>query len=246
MAGLKLSICLLNTKTGFTTPWHCSVAQLTDGEWVSAPMGEFAKDERMELVVEDGRPMYFRQASSHDEAATVNYLQEAKQINMSDYLSSASTSRTVSPVVSSPKNFETFSPKEDAMSTRASTPEANNPVTLSTEDILVDAVDGHEASLQAEKKGLDGSYGRRLIPQIMDSLAARDPGRIVFSLTTAKDGSLGHRDVSAKTFTQAVDRLAWWIKSQVGISPSIKPVGYIGPRKQILHCPQHISCDVMD
>ncbi|KAM0476242.1 hypothetical protein ACHAPX_006659 [Trichoderma viride] len=229
VAGLKLSICLLNTKTGFTTPWHCSVAQLTDGEWVSAPMGEFAKDERMELVVEDGRPMYFRQASSHDEAATVNYLQEAKQINMSDYLSSASTSRTVSPVVSSPKNFETFSPKEDAMSTRASTPEANSPVTLAAADILVDAVDGHEASLQAEKKGLDGSYGRRLIPRIMDSLAARDPGRIVFSLTTAKEGSLGHRDVSAKTFTQAVDRLAWWIKSQVGISPSIKPVGYIGP-----------------
>ncbi|UKZ61328.1 putative NRPS-like protein biosynthetic cluster [Trichoderma atroviride] len=228
VAGLKLSICLLNTKTGFTTPWHCSVAQLTDGEWVSAPMGEFTKDERMEVVVEDGRPMYFRQRpSSHDETATatatVNYLQEAKQINMSDYLSSASTSRTVSPVVPSPKNFSAFSPREDAMSSRASTPGTHSPV-------ILDTADGHEASLQVEKDTeRDGSYGRRLIPQIMDSLAARDPGRIVFSLTTARDGSLGRLDVSAKTFTRAVDRLAWWIKDQVGISSSIKPVGYIGP-----------------
>lgn len=236
MAGLKLSVCLLNTKTGFTTPWHCSVAQLTDGEWVSAPMGEFTKDERMEVVVEDGRPMYFRQKpSGQDETATVNYLQEAKQINMSDYRSSASTSRTVSPVVPSPKNFSAFSPREDAMSSRASTPETHSPVNLAM------AAGEHEASLQAEKSnGLDGSYGRRLIPQIMDSLAAREPGRIVFSLTTAKDGSLGCREVSAKTFTQAVDRLAWWIKSQVGISSSIKPVGYIGPRKQTFHYSRYL------
>lgn len=116
MAGLKLSICLLNTKTGFTTPWHCSVAQLADGEWVSAPMGEFAKDEKMEVVVEDGRPMYFREKRlSHDEfgsirTATMNYMQEAKQISMSGYLSSVSTSRTVSPVIPSSKDFTTFSP----------------------------------------------------------------------------------------------------------------------------------------
>lgn len=213
------------------------MAQLTDGEWVSAPMGEFTKDERMELVIEDGRPMYFRQRpSSHDGTATADYLQEAKQINMSEYLSSASTSRTVSPRVSSPKNFEAFSPREDAMSTRASTPETNSPVTLAMADVQIDTSYGRDASFQGDKsRELDGSYGRRLIPQIMDSLAAKDPERIVFSLATARDGSLECLDVSAKTFTKAVDRLAWWIKGQVGISSSIKPVGYIGPRKNPLH-----------
>ncbi|KAH8127508.1 hypothetical protein FP744_10003361 [Trichoderma asperellum] len=232
VAGLKLSICLLNTKTGFTTPWHCSVAQLADGEWVSAPMGEFTKDEKMEVVIEDGRPMYFRERPSSGPigTATMNYLQEAKQISMSGYLSSVSTSRTVSPVIPSPKEFEAFSPREDASSSKASTPETHSPVTLATVDILPDAADEHETSFQAEKsKGQDGSYGRRLIPQIMDGLAARDPGRIVFSLMTVRDGSLGCRHVSAKVFTRAVDRLAWWIKSQVGISSSNKPVGYIGP-----------------
>lgn len=52
---------LLNTKTGYTTPWHCSVAVMADGEWVSAPMGDFKKDPRFELVSENGRPSYFRE-----------------------------------------------------------------------------------------------------------------------------------------------------------------------------------------
>lgn len=52
---------LLNTKTGFTTPWHCSVALLADGEWISAPMGDFMKDSKLEIVYEDGRPSYFQE-----------------------------------------------------------------------------------------------------------------------------------------------------------------------------------------
>lgn len=209
-------------------------------------MGEFTKDEKMEVVIEDGRPMYFRERPSSG-TATMNYLQEAKQISMSGYLSSVSTSRTVSPVIPSPKEFEAFSPREDASSSKASTPETHSPVTLATVDILPDAADEHETSFQAEKsKGQDGSYGRRLIPQIMDGLAARDPGRIVFSLMTVRNGSLGCRHVSAKVFTRAVDRLAWWIKSQVGISSSNKPVGYIGPRKHTLSCSRHMLYDMLD
>lgn len=52
---------LLNTKTGFTTPWHCSVAQMADGEWMSAPMGTFKENARLEVVCEDGRPSYFKE-----------------------------------------------------------------------------------------------------------------------------------------------------------------------------------------
>src|SRR5256885_1176667 len=57
----KVSLSLLDTTTGYTTPWHCSVAQLLDGQWVSAPMGEFQKDSRLEVVYEDGRPSYFKE-----------------------------------------------------------------------------------------------------------------------------------------------------------------------------------------
>jgi hypothetical protein len=39
---------------------------MADGEWVSAPMGEFQKDHKMEIVYEDGRPSYFREITVHE------------------------------------------------------------------------------------------------------------------------------------------------------------------------------------
>ncbi|KAL8951290.1 MAG: hypothetical protein Q9222_002728 [Ikaeria aurantiellina] len=55
----KVSMSLLNTKTGYTTPWHCCVALLPDGDWVSGTMTEFRQDPMMEIIYEDGRPSYF-------------------------------------------------------------------------------------------------------------------------------------------------------------------------------------------
>jgi hypothetical protein len=34
---------------------------MADGQWLSAPMGEFKKDPKLEVVEEKGRPMYFRE-----------------------------------------------------------------------------------------------------------------------------------------------------------------------------------------
>ena len=65
---------LLDTKTGFTTPWHCSIALMANGDWVSSPMGEFQKDPRMEVVYEDGRPSYFRET-------TVDLVSEQVSVN---------------------------------------------------------------------------------------------------------------------------------------------------------------------
>lgn len=70
----KISMSLLNTKTGFTTPWHCSVALLADGEWLSAPMGDFQKGtpSKFEIVYEtneDGQQVasYFRERSQSEQ-----------------------------------------------------------------------------------------------------------------------------------------------------------------------------------
>ncbi|KAL8826986.1 MAG: hypothetical protein Q9191_003459 [Dirinaria sp. TL-2023a] len=57
----KVSMSLLNTKTGFTTPWHCSVALMADGEWISGTMAGFKKDAMLEIVYENGRPSYFQE-----------------------------------------------------------------------------------------------------------------------------------------------------------------------------------------
>lgn len=55
---------LLNTRTGFTAPWHCSVALMADGERLSAPMGDFKDDPMLEILYEDGRPSHFQQKAS--------------------------------------------------------------------------------------------------------------------------------------------------------------------------------------
>ncbi|UZP37005.1 hypothetical protein NXS19_004821 [Fusarium pseudograminearum] len=59
----KISISLLNTKSGFTTPWHCSVALMEDGEWFSGLTIDFKADRLLELVEEDGRPSYFKEVA---------------------------------------------------------------------------------------------------------------------------------------------------------------------------------------
>ncbi|KAF2171433.1 hypothetical protein M409DRAFT_63711 [Zasmidium cellare ATCC 36951] len=76
----KISLSLLNTKSGFTTPWHCCVAQMPDGEWLSAPKGDFEKDDRLEVVYENGVPSFFREKEVKT-AATVVTTQEAGEVS---------------------------------------------------------------------------------------------------------------------------------------------------------------------
>lgn len=189
-------MCLLNTKTGFTTPWHCSVALLADGEWISAPMGDFKQDPCMELVYEDGRPSYFKEKPREGNAPCL--------------------SRTLSDYLNTPKRS----------SSGYSTPNGRSPSP---------ATPVRPALKKPNSSNINGntstSYGRRLLTQIMDSLASIDPDRIVFSLAKYSEGSLIFRHISAHTFTKAVDKTAWWLHKQVGRPKSIQPVGYIGPRK---------------
>jgi hypothetical protein len=95
-------------------------------------------------------------------------------------------------------------------------------------------------------------YGRRLIPQILDSLAAAEPDRIVYSVAESLEDGLKFREISARAFAQAVDKTAWWIQKGMKelsmpseadgehkynctevITPKVLPLGYIGPRKPI-------------
>lgn len=75
------------------------------------------------------------------------------------------------------------------------------------------------------------TYGKRLVPQILDSLARAEPNRIMYSVALDSKIAEGFRHVSAGEFAKAVDELAWLLHGQIGDSPSIEPVGYIGPRK---------------
>lgn len=59
----KISISLLPTNTMYTTPWHSTVAYMLDGTTTTGMRADFEKDDRLELVYQDGRPHYFREKS---------------------------------------------------------------------------------------------------------------------------------------------------------------------------------------
>ena len=61
---------LLDTRTGYTTPWHCSVALMANGMWISATMGDFKKDPMLEIVYEDGRPSHFQEKTCELQEST--------------------------------------------------------------------------------------------------------------------------------------------------------------------------------
>jgi hypothetical protein len=76
----KVSMSLLNTKTGYTTPWHCSVALMADGEWMSAPMGDFKENPRMKVIEENGRPSYFREMTEEEFLEDQRLAEEAAKL----------------------------------------------------------------------------------------------------------------------------------------------------------------------
>ena len=84
-------------------------------------------------------------------------------------------------------------------------------------------------------------YGKRLIPQILDSLALSEPDRIIYSVANFSDVAHDFRHISARNFAQAVDKTAWWLHDQVGKPKSIQTVGYIGPRERETNLPD-LSC----
>ncbi len=73
-------------------------------------------------------------------------------------------------------------------------------------------------------------YGKRLIPQILDDLAATQPDRIMYSIAKFTGPAHDFRHISARTFAKAVDKTAWWLRNQTGTPITIETVGYIGPR----------------
>jgi acyl-CoA synthetase (AMP-forming)/AMP-acid ligase II len=189
---------------------------LANGEWVSAPMGEFQKDSRLELVHEYGRPSYFKEKQNADlpgiNEANATYLQAPKLFNgvRSGYSTPSITSMVSGR--SSPN-----------MSTPA-TSVGNSPGLIHG---LSNAMEKPAAPRIASTN--EPAYGRRLIPQIMDQLAAVQPDRVVFSIVDVSGTSLKLRDLSAHAFTKAVDKTAWWLHDQVGKSSLVRPIGYIGP-----------------
>ncbi|KAJ5517904.1 AMP-dependent synthetase/ligase [Penicillium expansum] len=236
ICGTKLPISLLNTKTGFTTPWHCCVAHLADGVWVSAPMGEFSQDSRLELVHVDGIPSHYQERLHRIDHIAINettasYLQSAKSIDVNAYVNGALKNK--SPLSSSSSEVSLSPSEGKSPASRSTTPDVESVRKCSSAEsglcITLNEKSDLTSIQQEGKTTVSTPYGRRLIPQIIDSLAAIEPERTIFSLASLSNGLLELKHISARQFTRAVDKTAWWLRDQAGTPDSVQPVAYIGP-----------------
>lgn len=87
------------------------------------------------------------------------------------------------------------------------------------------------------------NYGKRLVPQILDSLALAEPDREIYTLASFTNANAQFQTVTARAFTKAVDKTAWWLHNKIRgpdsarngdggeFSKKILPIGYIGPRR---------------
>ncbi|KAJ5578055.1 thioester reductase domain-containing protein [Penicillium hispanicum] len=72
--------------------------------------------------------------------------------------------------------------------------------------------------------------GRRLLPAVLDEVAAEDPQRIFVSVPqVANDLAEGFEDITYGRFAQAVNKCAWWLREHVGPPSDPKTIFYIGP-----------------
>ena len=79
--------------------------------------------------------------------------------------------------------------------------------------------------------------GQRLLVTLVDQRAAADHARPYYSIPISHDVSMGYRDISYRTFANAVNRCSHWIIQEFGRSSNFEPLAYLGSpdlRYQIL------------
>ncbi|KAH6999173.1 hypothetical protein BKA56DRAFT_469848 [Ilyonectria sp. MPI-CAGE-AT-0026] len=71
-------------------------------------------------------------------------------------------------------------------------------------------------------------YGHRLLPVVIDDAARNEPDRVLFYTPRNNQPSQGYEVVTARTFANSINRLSWWLESQLGSDIQSKTIGYIG------------------
>ncbi|KAK3945721.1 hypothetical protein QBC46DRAFT_371464 [Diplogelasinospora grovesii] len=77
---------------------------------------------------------------------------------------------------------------------------------------------------------LPTNAGQRLLPSLVDEIAASDPERVFFSVAKTKNPADGFQDITAKAFARAVNRCAWYIEQSLGRGKDFPTLTYMGPQ----------------
>lgn len=74
-----------------------------------------------------------------------------------------------------------------------------------------------------------GPYGQRLVVQVLDELAERDPQRVWATVTkSAYDIDDGFRDITFRQLADAVNKVSWQNEKRFGRSTSFGVIAYLG------------------
>ncbi|POS78668.1 hypothetical protein DHEL01_v202945 [Diaporthe helianthi] len=85
--------------------------------------------------------------------------------------------------------------------------------------------------------------GRRLLPKVIDQRAREEPGRPWCSLPRDDyDLSKGFEDISYARFSNAINKLAWFIDEAIGKSTSFETIAYLGDTDVRYHMMQMAVC----
>ncbi len=85
------------------------------------------------------------------------------------------------------------------------------------------------ASFVAPKGGPE--YGRRLIPTLVDEMAASTPEHVYALIPRHQDFTGGFHDVTSRTLARAVNKAAFWIEQKLGKCVDFETIAYLGPSK---------------
>lgn len=75
--------------------------------------------------------------------------------------------------------------------------------------------------------------GQRLLPSLVDEIAAADPDRVLYSITKTNDPADGFQDITAAAFARGVNRCAHYIAKTIGRGIDFPTLAFVGPQDPI-------------
>jgi hypothetical protein len=84
----------------------------------------------------------------------------------------------------------------------------------------------HSTSRPAELAS--ATFGRRLLPVVLDQLAESDPSRVYAAIPLSGELSHGFRDITVVEVARCVNYMSAWLEEQFGCSSNFETVSYLG------------------
>jgi hypothetical protein len=81
----------------------------------------------------------------------------------------------------------------------------------------------------------DVPYGKRLLPVVVDEVAAHSPHRTFASIARPDWRRDGWYDLIYKQVAGGIDAMSWWLDRHLGPSKCFDTIAYMGPN-DLRHC----------